>query len=408
MRPRLKIVPPDWMTAPQTRAVMDALNDPGDPQTLFVGGCIRNELLGRPVTDIDLATTYKPDDVILRLHRAGIHYAPTGITHGTITAVLDGQTFEITTLRTDVETDGRHATVSYTRDWVKDAERRDFTINTLLADDSGNVYDPLGRGIADLRTGRVMFVGTPAERIAEDYLRILRFFRFQALYGEEDPDDEALQACQAAAHHISELSRERVTQEMFKILSIDDPTSILTLMFAHSVLTQFRSVNFERHLFSHLCNIQAEYGVIDVLARLVMLADINYDHAGTLMHLSGAQSKKVRSLVLLVRDTKTLDEKTLKRLRYNHECDVITQLVIFFMTRDGETHAYRKLIELAQRIDPPKFPLTGRDVLDLGVMAGPGLGQLLAEVEEWWMLQDFAPDRAACLSKLQQSVRALR
>jgi poly(A) polymerase len=395
------------MTASATRAVMDALNEPGDPQTLFVGGCVRNQLLERPVADIDLATTYKPDDVILKLHRAGIHYVPTGIAHGTITAVVEGQTFEITTLRTDLETDGRHATVAFTGDWVKDAERRDFTMNTLLADDSGHIYDPLGRGIADLRAGRVMFVGNPAERIAEDYLRILRFFRFHALYGQGEPDYDALEACKEAASNIIYLSRERVTQEMTKILSVNDPTETLMLMFDNNVALEFRSRNFQRHLFSHFCNIQAEYGAIDVMGRLVMLADMDYDRAGMLLHLSGAQSKRVRDLVLMVRDTRSLNEKTLRKLLYGHDKPNVLQLLMLFMTRDGETPEYRKLFEILKTMDPPKFPLTGRDVLELGVMAGPGLGQLLSEVEEWWIAQDFVPERAACLQRLQQSVQVL-
>lgn len=397
------------MTAPATRAVMAALNDPGiESQTLFVGGCVRNQLLDKPVADIDLATTHKPDDVILRLHRAGIHYIPTGITHGTITAVVEGKSFEVTTLRTDLETDGRHATVAFTADWIKDAERRDFTINTLLADDQGNIYDPLGRGIADLRAGRVMFVGIPAERIAEDYLRILRFFRFQALYGYEEPDDDALQACREAAENISQLSRERVTQEMTRILSIDDPTEILMLMFANNVALNFRSNNFRQNVFSHFCNIQAEYGVIDIMSRLLLLADMDYDRAGMLMHLSGAQSKQVRSLVLLSRDNRHIDEKILKRLVYQHDRHVIRQLLIMFMTRDGETFEYRKMFDQALTIEVPKFPITGRDVLDLGVMAGPALGQVLSDVEDWWMEQDFLPDRAACLERLEQFVKVLR
>ncbi len=407
MKPRTQITPPDWMNAPQTVAVMGALNDPGDRQTLFVGGCVRNALLGQPVTDIDLATAYKPNEVIARLQKAGIHYAPTGIDHGTVTAIADGRTFEVTTLRVDVETDGRHATVAFTGDWMKDAERRDFTMNTLLADDQGNVYDPLGRGLADLKAGRVMFVGSPAERIAEDYLRILRFFRFHALYGRGEPDLDALEACSEAAQNLFFLSRERVTQEMSKILAIDDPSDTLVLMFENFIASEFRSQNFNPKLFSCLCQTQLHYKVVNVMARIAFLANMDYDRAGMLMMLSGAQHKFVRSLVMMTRDVKSVDEKIIRHLIYGNDREVVRQLLVFYMTRDGETPEYRRLMQLAETWESPKFPLAGRDLFDLGVTPGPAMGQLLGEVEDWWLAQDFAPDRTACLEKLRSVVETL-
>ncbi len=407
MKPRTQIIPPDWMTAPQTIAVMAALNEPGDRQTLFVGGCVRNALLGVPVSDIDLATSYKPAEVIERLQKAGIHYAPTGIDHGTVTAITEGRTFEVTTLRVDVETDGRHATVAFTGDWVKDAERRDFTMNTLLADDEGNVYDPLGRGLADLKTGQVMFVGNPAERIAEDYLRILRFFRFHALYGSGEPDLDALEACSEAAPNLFFLSRERITQEMTKILEIDDPTETLVLMFENFIASEFHSQNFNPQRFSCLCQTQLHYKAVNVLTRLALLANMDYDRAGMLMMLSGAQNKFIRSLVMMTRDIRSVDEKKIRHLIYNHDRDVVKQLLVLYMTRDGETPEYRQFMQLATQWQPPKFPLVGRDLFDLGVTPGPAMGQLLGEVEEWWLTQDFAPDRESCLQQLRAAVQSL-
>ena len=220
-----------WMISPAARRIMRILNGgAAEPLALFVGGCVRNALAGEAVTDIDIATRLTPPEVMERCAAADIRAIPTGIDHGTVTAVVDGAPFEITTLRRDVETDGRHAVVAFSQDWREDAQRRDFTMNTLLADSGGHVYDPTGQGISDLAAGRVVFVGDPAQRIAEDYLRILRFFRFHARYGKGAPDAAALAACAAAADRIATLSRERISQEFFRILAAENPAPILRLM----------------------------------------------------------------------------------------------------------------------------------------------------------------------------------
>ena len=395
MKPAKHIAPPDWMTAPQTQAVMGALNDPGTMQTLFVGGCVRNQLLETPVRDIDLATIHTPDEVMARLLKAKIRHIPTGIDHGTVTAVTQGCHFEITTLRHDVETDGRHAVVSYTNDWREDAKRRDFTINTLLADMSGAIYDPLGQGLADLQAERVVFVGNPAERIAEDYLRILRFFRFQALYGHGAPNPEALVACSAASTHISSLSCERVTQEILKIIAADNAADTLALMFAHNVVIDLRPPNFDQSIFSRFCKLQVQYNAHDVMARLSLLSD-------GMLRLSGGQMKAMKALTVV-----PPDEKNIRPLIYKHTNDVMRQIILLHMARDGDTPEYRILIGITDTWNPPKLPLTGQDVIDLGIKPGPVLGQLLSGVEAWWMAQNFVPDRDACLQQLRQSVQAL-
>lgn len=402
MKPKKHIPIPDWMLLPQTKAVMAALNDPGEPQSLFVGGCVRNTLLNKPVTDIDIATVHQPVDVIVRLQKAGIHCIPTGITHGTVTAVVQDKHFEITTLRRDLETDGRHATVAFTRNWVEDAARRDFTVNTLLADQNANIYDPLGRAMPDLEAGRILFVGNPANRIAEDYLRILRFFRFHALYGRGKPDPDALNACSKASQNLIHLSRERVTQEMLKILAIYDPAPVLTLMFENDVAIEFRNQNYDRHLFSIFCALQREYNAVDVMARLAILSGMDYDRAGMLMKLSGAQHKAVRSLVLMTRDVKTFDMKTIRRLLYQNDRNTVQQFLLLHMVRDGAIPEYRDLFHTTKTWNPPKFPLAGQDVLDLGVTAGPLVGELLAHTDDWWVDRDFAPGREECLAYLKQ------
>ena len=226
----------DWLENPATQSVMRMLEDAGH-RALFVGGCVRNALMGRAVTDIDIATDAPPQSVMALANQAGLKAVPTGIDHGTVTVVADGIAHEVTTFRRDVETDGRHATVAFTRDITDDAARRDFTMNALYADRQGEVVDPLG-GLPDLLAGRVRFVGNPAARIAEDYLRILRFFRFTAQYGNPDNgmDAEGLAACAANNAGIETLSRERLGAEMVKLLSARDPAPAVAAMAAAGVL----------------------------------------------------------------------------------------------------------------------------------------------------------------------------
>src|SRR5579862_7309671 len=226
-----------WLSHPATRAVIAALEAAGgEGCARFVGGCVRNALLRAPVSDIDIATTLTPDVVIKALAEARLKSVPTGIEHGTVTAIAQGRPFEVTTLRRDVETDGRRAVVAFTTDWAEDAQRRDFRLNALYADPAGQLYDPTGGGLADIRAGRIVFVGDAATRIREDALRILRFFRFQAWYGRTEPDAAGLAACAALRDRISHLSAERVSAELLKLLAAEDPRGVVRLMAQSGVL----------------------------------------------------------------------------------------------------------------------------------------------------------------------------
>src|SRR6478672_10767184 len=226
-----------WLTASSTRAVMAALEAAGGPGCArFVGGCVRNALIGAPVDDIDIATTLKPEETDKAIRAAGLKAVPTGIAHGTVTAVTERTPFEITTLRRDVSTDGRNATVAFTDDWAEDAARRDFRLNALYADASGEVFDPTGHGVSDAAEGRIVFVGEARTRIREDYLRILRFFRFYAWYGRGEPDAEAMAACAALAEGMTRLSAERVSKEMLKLLAAPDPRRAVAAMREAGVL----------------------------------------------------------------------------------------------------------------------------------------------------------------------------
>ncbi len=380
----------NWMSAPETQAVMQAL---GNGKALFVGGCVRNVLLGRDVSDIDIATQWPPEEVTVKLQASGIKVIPTGLDHGTVTAIIDGKSFEITTLRKDVETFGRHAVVAFTTDWLEDAQRRDFTMNTLLADDEGHIYDPTGQGLADLEARQVVFVGDPATRIAEDYLRILRFFRFYACYGEGPPDESALAACRDAAEHIGALSKERITQEFLKILAVDKPVDILSLMFDNNVLADIAHESYHPEILGR---------VSDVIARLIVLSGFETGYLSVLesyLILSNRQKKSFLAILKALEMLGSTSEKSVKLLIYNYGFAVSEQAVLLFLAQRDEND--QAAMGLVQSWQIPVFPLSGDDVMQTGLPAGPEVGRILREIERWWMDQDFMPDRDACLGKLK-------
>lgn len=397
LTPARTIAIQDWMIVPETQAIFDVLQDKdAPPQILFVGGCVRNTILGRPPGDMDMATTHAPDDTMRRLQAVGIKVVPTGIDHGTVTAVVNGQPFEITTLRRDVETDGRHAVVAFTDDWVVDAKRRDFTMNTLLADHHGNIYDPLRRGIIDLEDGRVLFVGDPAQRIAEDYLRILRFFRFHALYGAGAPDDAALAACRAAADKISTLSRERITQEMTKILLAGDPSETLIQMFEHNVMVDYLHPEFQPGVMAQLCGIQQRLGSIMLESRLVVLCagDSGFMRiVEKYLLLSNAQTKNLESLFRAIDDPADIRERL---FRYGRAIGGQSALLLAALKGVKIDEARMDII---RDWDIPVYPLTGADLKKLGVAEGPEMGRILREVEIWWIEWDFQPGVDQCLER---------
>ena len=385
MTPVRHITPPDWMANTRTQKIMGALNVPGAaPLALFVGGAVRNTLMGFPVGDIDIATIHTPAQVTEILSRAGVKVIPTGIDHGTVTAVTDGAAFEITTLRRDVDTDGRHANVAFTDNWVEDAARRDFTMNALYAAPDGAIYDPTGQGLADLEQRRVKFVGDPAARIAEDYLRILRFFRFHAYYGAGDMDVGALSACRASADKIATLSRERITHEFLKILSAENPAPVLSVMFENGVLSEIiASENFNG----------CQNPEMNVISKLFILSGMKDKDFSKWLILSNTQKKYMADLSLASQELKTLSEKTIRRLVHLFGNDVAYQTALI-------KGADIKLSALAKNVNVPVLPVNGDDLITAGIPAGPELGRQLKSIEDWWIAQDFMPDRTACLEKI--------
>ncbi len=391
MIPAGSIELPPSMAAPETRQVFDALTADG-AQARFVGGCVRDALLRRAVKDIDIATDAEPERVMRLLKHARIRAVPTGIDHGTVTAVIAPAHFEITTLRHDVETFGRHARVAFTDDWMTDASRRDFTMNALFCTIDGTLYDPFG-GVEDARAGRVRFVGDPIARITEDVLRLLRFFRFQAHYGLTPPEPAALQACIQLAPRLPRLSGERVQGEVFRLLRAADPVPVVRLMLGNGILEHLlpEATAIGRLAFA----VGAAPGHDDPVFRLAALLDT--DRAGALrvaerLRLSNADSDRLALLTAPPVQVSSLDPR---QLLYRFGPDTARDLVLL---HDPERRALAA--QAAAQWEDPRFPLQGRDLLELGVPRGPQVGRLLKEIGRWWEDRDYRPTREDCLSEL--------
>ena len=401
-----KIDPQPWMTAPQTRAVLAALTADDRPAR-FVGGCVRDAVIGREVKDIDIATSEPPQRVTALLKRAAIRVVPTGIDHGTVTAVTAAGHFEITTLRTDLETDGRHAQVAFTDDWEADAARRDFTMNALFCDADGSLYDPTG-GLADLRAGRVRFVGHAQARIEEDFLRLLRFFRFFAWYGEPPPDDEALAACRALAPGLKGLSAERVWAELSRLLLAPDPAQGLDLMEAHGVLPQVLPEAAHIARMPSLLALEHRLNVpSDAIRRLAATLEIEPNAARDLADRLRLSRKDRKRLVDLTAHrgaiSRTVSALDCRRLLYRLGTELFRDLVMIGWAADGED--WTTVWDIANDWQPVDFPVRGADVTAIGVPAGPAVGKLLGRVKKWWIDQDFVPDRDACLGRVEAEAR---
>jgi poly(A) polymerase len=404
-----------WMRAAETGAVMAALEAAGGADCArFVGGCVRNALIGRPVADIDIATTLTPDRVTAALKAAGLKAVPTGVEFGTVTAVSGGRPFEITTLRRDVETDGRHAVVAYTGDWAQDAARRDFRLNALYADAEGRLFDPTGEGEADARAGRIVFVGDPETRIREDALRILRFFRFQAWYGKGEPDPEGLAACERMKASLTGLSAERIAKELLQLLTADDPRPAVRLMAATGILSLVVPQAHGTARFERLVEIESDLFQCDPLLRLAsLLPDDPAAGRATAerLRLSNAQSERlVAALGAEPRLVSWLSPREARRAVYrlgvNTFCDRL-MLAWAGSDRNAAAMQWRALLPMAQSWPRPTFPLTGAEVMAAGVPEGPMVGEVLREIEAWWIDQDFIDDKLSIVERLKSVAQGM-
>lgn len=377
----------------------------GTDHVRFVGGVVRNALLGVPIGDIDLATTLTPDQVIQKLTAANIKTVPTGIDHGTVTAVINGKGYEITTLRRDVETDGRRAVVAYTEDWAEDAARRDFTMNALYADLDGHIYDPLGQGIADLEKRKVRFVGDSETRIQEDYLRILRFFRFHSAYGKGAPDKKGLAALTKFAPQIKTLSRERVTQEFTKILMGNNPQKILDVMKTRKILPDILGKNFDPDRIGSELKIERIAGILekDVIfcARLYIALGFSFkENAKFINHLilNKKQISLLNDVTKIKIDTKRIQNIKIAEYLYFYPWNSIAAALIISAVKENVSPInFKKTWKIFKDTKRPVFMISGKDLLALGYSEGKEMGNRLKSLERKWISSHFTLTREELL-----------
>ncbi len=383
----------DWPHTPLSVAVITAL---GARRARFVGGAVRDTILGRPVEDIDVATTHTPDTVTQLLEAAGLTVIPTGQAYGTVTAVLNGAAIEVTTLRRDVATDGRRAVVAYTDNWEEDAARRDFTFNALYYGMDDTLLDPF-EGLGDLVAGRVRFIGDAADRIREDYLRILRYFRFLATHGRLSSggvmsDDTTLAKIRALSDGLSRLSPERVGGETVKLLSAPSCASVLSSMIGCGItlggfLTPGGVRRVERvEAHERLCD--AAPDAVVRLAALHTASGLTARHIQDLLRLSGAQGNRLASIAAALPDVKTRTPQSLRRSAYRRGRDA-TLAALLLQDEEDIADAYAGLV----RWPVPTFPLRGRDLLDAGLKPGKALGAALRHAESVFVDSDFTASR---------------
>ena len=368
-----------WRRRRGMAKLLDALGAK-EGQTRYVGGAVRDGLLGLPVSDVDLATRFRPDEVVERLQAAGLKAVPTGFDHGTVTAVSDGHPYEVTTLRRDVETFGRHATVAFTDDWQEDAARRDFTINALMADPvTGEIFDYF-EGLADLGQRHVRFIGDPYERIAEDHLRILRFFRFHARFGRGEPDEQALNACAQRTNDLMALSRERIADELLKLLAVDNPVPTVAVMLDKAILKPVIPEIGEEAAASLDALIRAEREAKldgDPLRRLVSLLPRDPQlAAGITVRLK--LSNRARQRIACAADG-AIDDPKAVAYRSGVDCAVDRLLLA---NRPADAAAIASWT-------PPRLPLKGGDLIKRGIAEGPLVSRVLRRIEGRWIEAGF-------------------
>jgi poly(A) polymerase len=378
------------------RRVFDALEKAGG-EARVAGGAVRDALMGELVREIDIATTLTPERIMAAGEKARLGVHPTGIDHGTITLVVGGRPFEVTTLRVDVETFGRKARVAFTDDWHADALRRDFTMNALYCSRDGKIYDPT-KGYEDILRKRVRFVGSPNARIKEDALRILRFFRFHARYGAGAPDREGLAACVRHKARLRTLSGERIRQELFKLLEAKRAADTIKLMAARNVLAA------DLRPLTRMAKVDQAFGLkADALLRLSLAAK---DAAALRerLRLTNTETRRLESIAQHISPTPRLRERERRVVLYHLGRDAWRDTVrlAWAKSKDSVTaEKWQGLLSFADQWPIPRFPLTGRDLLARGIKPGPAVGRELNRLEDWWIASDFATDKESLLRKLE-------
>jgi len=397
---RLELVP--WSNDAAIRTLFDVLGGSGIAAR-FVGGWVRDAVRGAPLSnEPDLAVDKSPETVMLALRAARIKVVPTGLKHGTVTAVIAGAPYELTTLRRDVETDGRHAVVAFTDDWLEDASRRDFTFNALYADLDGTLYDPFD-GRTDLLEARVRFIGDPDLRIAEDRLRILRFFRFHTWYGRPPFDAVAFEACRRNAGSLRGLSGERVRKELLRLLQAPAPADTVGAMREAAILDHWLP---ECDGTARLRALIAREDKPDPIRRLASILSTDADAAVIGKRLRLSTQEALRLEVMLAAEP-VIDvaggAKAWRAQIYGLGGGLYGDRLLLATEAPGD---WRGALAMARAWTPPELPVSGGDALKLGLKPGPKVGGLIEDVERWWIDGDFVADRAACLAELERLVRA--
>lgn len=394
----------DWFCDPISVRLLEILGTYGKPAR-YVGGCVRDALIGKAVHDIDIATPELPQTVLKLLKENAIKAIPTGIEHGTITAIIQGRSYEITTLRADILTDGRRAKVVFCEDWLEDAKRRDFTFNALSLDGEGTLYDPFD-GQTDLRAGRVRFIGSAHERIAEDYLRLLRFFRFNAYYAKSGVDEEALQACCDMANGLNQLSGERVAQELLRLLEAPRPAKWINLMIRHDIIQKIIPDILRQSELEMLCAFEDHPDGMRRLACLLPACEEAIKNVAKRLRLSNQNYKRLR----LARCTDMLldpmkGQNHLRCFLYRNGTQAARDQLFLYWAEKGFSGIGPREQQVLSQIDdwqsaPVAFPLKGADLLEQGFQAGPRMGHRLKEIEFWWCENGCYGNKDDCLREL--------
>ena len=389
----------DWLEAASTQKVIAALEAARPGGSRFVGGCVRNSLMSRPVDDIDIATQLKPEETLAALEAANIKAIPTGIEHGTVTAVMDGEPFEITSLRRDVETDGRRAVVAFTEDWAEDAQRRDFRMNALYAAPNGEVFDPVGGGYDDALAGRVIFIGDADARLREDYLRILRFFRFNAWYGAEI-DVDGLAACARQKQGLEKIARERIWKELKKLLAAPTPRRAVQAMDEAGVLDEILpehhglDVLHDLELTEQLTGVQPD-SILRLQALLPRSAPA-VQQTQAALRLSNEEASRLTTWAAdNLPEPVGMNGRELRATLYWHGKQAVVDRA---MLAGADI---RDLLAAVRAWNPPDFPIGGEDALAIG-LKGKAIGAALSRVARVWVDSDFDLDREALLELLEQ------
>jgi len=403
-----RVKPQPWMKEASCRSVMRALAAKGG-EARFVGGVVRDALLKRPIKDIDIATPLLPDEVMKRIKAAKLKAVPTGIDHGTVTAVAGKRHYEITTLRRDVKTYGRHAEVEFAADWAEDAQRRDFTMNALFLDAEGRVFDYV-EGLPDLEAGRVRFVGDPATRIREDVLRLLRFYRFFAHYGKTAPDGPARIACRILAYLLPNLSGERVAAETLRLLEARDPLPALQFMQEDGVLSALLPEAAGLEKLRNLVALEAQLKIgikskPDPLRRLAALLGRDADLVASRLKFSSAQRARLIELTATPALDIAANAQAQRGALYHLGKETYIDRALLAAAATGDAKRLKPLLALAKKWKPVEFPLKGRDLTRLGMKPGPELGQLLHALAAWWEAGDFKANRKSCLAEAKRRTK---